>query len=80
MATRGYDHNGLVARPEGAPKVGMVDKTELISLSGLGYAQSGLGRDQSGLGRDESGLGRDQSNHSHNHGHTNPTTRRPYDQ
>ena len=62
----GYDHNGLIARPKGAPKVGMVDKAEPISLSGLGYAQSGLGRDQSGLGRDQSGLGRDQSNHGHN--------------
>ena len=38
MATWGYDHNGLVARPKGAPKVGMVDKAEPISLSGLGYA------------------------------------------
>jgi hypothetical protein len=62
----GYDHNALIALPKGAPKVGMVDKAEPISLSGLGYAQSGLGRDQSGLGRDQSGLGRDQSNHGHN--------------
>ena len=38
MATWGYDHNGLVARPKGAPQVGMVDKAEPISLSGLGYA------------------------------------------
>ena len=84
MATWGYDHNGLVARPKGAPKVGVVDKAEPISLSGLGYAQSGLGRDQSGLGRDQNGLGRDQSNHGHNladcsHGHesNNQATRQP---
>ena len=66
MATWGYDHNGLVARPKDAPKVAVVDKAEPISLSGLGYAQSGLGRDQRGLSRDQNGLGRDQSNHGHN--------------
>ena len=44
--------NGLIARPKGAPKVGMVDKAEPISLSGIGYGQSGVGRDQSGVGRD----------------------------
>jgi hypothetical protein len=79
----GYDHNGLIARPEGAPRVGMVDKAGPISLSGLGHAQNGLGRDQSGLDRDQSGLGRDQSNHGHNlancscdHESNNQTTRK----
>ena len=76
--------NGLIARPKGAPKVGMVDNTEPISLSGLGYAQSGLGRNQSGVGRDQSGLGRDHSNRGHNLanyscGHES-TTRRPNNQ
>ena len=80
----GYDHDGLIARPKGAPKVGMVDEAEPISLSGLDYAQSGLGREQSGLGRDQSGLGRDQSNHGHNlancscgHESNNHATRQP---
>jgi hypothetical protein len=38
MATWGYDHIALVARPKGAPKVGTVDEAEPTSLSGLGYA------------------------------------------